>query len=113
MKRYSIPLLILVFILMLGNACKKSSGDTNKPFIVMLGSNPVYTPLGEDYIDAGAEAWDVTAEGDTVSIPERLEVNSNVNVDKEGEYEVKYNLSDESGNWADEKIRTVKVLITK
>lgn len=113
MKRYFPSLLLLLFIVSLAYACKKASGDTNKPFIVVLGSNPAYAPQGIDYIDAGAEAWDVTESGDTVDISNRLETNNNVNVDITGEYQVKYNLSDEAGNWADEKIRTVKVLVTK
>jgi hypothetical protein len=113
MKKYLLPLLIIVFIISLTYACKKANGDTNKPFIVLYGPNPAYAPQGVEYIDAGAIAWDVTESGDTVDISNRLEVNNNVNVDITGEYEVKYNVSDEAGNWADEKIRIVKVLITK
>lgn len=113
MKNYIIPLLILIFIIALGNACKKADGDTNKPFIIILGSNPVYAPQGVEYLDAGAEAWDLTEAGDTIDISGRLETSNNVNVDITGEYQVKYNVSDAAGNWADEQIRTVKVLVTK
>ena len=113
MKNNIIPLTILLFFIMLTFACSKGSGDTNKPFIVVLGPNPTYAPQNVEYVDAGAEAWDVTESGDTVDISNRMEVNNNVNVDITGEYQVKYNVSDEAGNWADEKIRNVKVLITK
>lgn len=113
MKKYIIPLVVLLFMLGLTCSCEKGSGDTNKPFIVVLGPNPVYAPQHVAYEDAGAEAWDVTETNDTVNISDRLETNSNVNVEVVGEYQVTYNVSDEAGNWAEEKSRTVKVLVTK
>lgn len=113
MKKYLLPVLIIIFLIGLSIGCKKKVGDTNKPFIVLLGLNPVYTPLGSEYIDAGAEAWDVTETGDTVDISNRLQVNSNVDINNEGDYSVRYNVSDEAGNAADEKVRTVKVVIGK
>jgi Bacterial surface protein, Ig-like domain len=113
MKKYLLPSLIVISVIFFADGCKKSNGDTNKPFIIILGDNPVYTPLGGEYVDAGAEAWDVTEVGDTVDISNRLEVNSNVDINNEGDYQVKYDVSDEAGNNADEKIRTVKVVIGK
>ncbi len=113
MKKYSPIILVILLFISFTFSCKKENGDTNKPFIIILGYNPVYTALDMDYIDAGAEAWDVTQTGDTVDISNRLYVNSNVDTDTEGEYEVKYNVSDEAGNRADEQKRTVKVVIGK
>lgn len=113
MKKYTLLVVMLIMGILFINACKEENGDNNKPFIVVLGLNPVFTPMGQPYDDAGAEAWDVTETGDTINISNRLQVNSNVNTDVEGNYEVKYNVSDEAGNNADEKTRDVRVVIGK
>lgn len=94
--------------------CKKTDdGDTYKPFIELLGYEPVYTPIGLPYTDAGAIAWDITIDGDTIDITDRLVTTNDVNVDMAGNYEVTYNVTDEAGNAADERKRTVKVVIGK
>lgn len=113
MKKYAFPVLVAILFVSFTYSCKKENGDTNKPFIIILGNNPVYVAQGMEYSDAGAEAWDVTQTGDTVDISNRLEVNNNVDINTEGNYEVKYNVSDEAGNRADEQIRIVKVVIGK
>jgi hypothetical protein len=110
-----LPLFILG-ILMLSAAmagCNKdeATADPYKPFIVLKGSNPTWSPLGEPYEDAGAEAYDITASRDTINITHRLQVVSNVNVDVVGSYAVRFNVSDEAGNSADEVVRTVYVNI--
>lgn len=108
--------LLFVFSgLLLATACKEDSKtESNKPFIVLKGSTPIYWSQGvSPYVDPGAVAWDITAENDTIDITDRMIVSDNVNVDELGEYNVKYNVSDEAGNQADEKVRLVKVVITK
>ena len=96
------------------SACKKDdNADKSKPFIEVLGYDPVYTALGMPYVDAGALAWDVTATGDTVDITNRLVTEDNVNIQVADTYEVTYNVSDEAGNAADERKRQVKVVIGK
>jgi hypothetical protein len=112
MKKYILPAFIVIVTIVFAGSCKKN-GDTNKPFIIILGYNPVYTPLGSAYVDSGAIARDVTEAGDTIDISQRLEVNSNVDINSEGDYQVRYNVSDEAGNKADEKTRSVKVVIGK
>ena len=108
-------LLIIVASFFLASSCKKDdNGDKNKPFIVVLGSNPMYWSQGSSpYIDPGAEAWDVTESNDTINISDRLVVTENVDVNTIGDYNVKFNVSDEAGNHADEKDRLVKVILTK
>lgn len=109
-------LLLFVFaVLLLATACKEDSKtESNKPFIVLQGSTPLYWSQGvSPYVDPGAVAWDITAENDTIDITDRMVVSDNVNVDALGEYSVNYNVSDEAGNQADEKSRVVKVVITK
>ncbi len=111
MKRqigFSAILLLAVF---LGSCHKAKNKDTTKPFIVMLGSNPVYTELDSAYTDAGAKAYDVQENGDTLDISTRLEVTNDVDIHKKDIYKVYYNVSDAAGNKADEKIRTVIVEI--
>ncbi len=104
-----------LLVLFWGTGCNKSSGpeDHNKPFIELLGSNPLYWEKGKAYEDPGAVAYDITAAGDTVDITDRLAVTGTVDVNTIGKYELRFNVSDESGNCADEKIRTVYVQIFK
>ncbi len=111
MKLFKLGLIILFFMAIA--ACEKEDdpADPYNPFIVLKGSNPAWTLLGEPYEDAGAEAYDITASRDTINITHRLQVNSNVNTAEIGSYQVRYNVSDEAGNQADEVIRTVYVNI--
>ncbi len=106
-------LLLSILFVALVSSCHKNSvpADTNKPYIVLLGSNPTYSQLGQPYNDAGANAFDITATGDTVAIQSRLTVTDNIDINTAGKYEVHYNVSDAAGNKADEKTRTVYVQI--
>ncbi|RLD46269.1 MAG: hypothetical protein DRI88_07800 [Bacteroidetes bacterium] len=114
MKNVKYLLLTLMAVTLLISACKKDdNADKAKPFIEVLGYDPVYTALGLPYIDAGALAWDVTATGDTVDITSRLVTQNNVDTQVAGTYEVTYNVTDEAGNAADERKRQVKVVIGK
>ncbi len=114
MKNLTYFLIAFTIITFIIGGCKKDEdGDTTKPFIELLGYDPVYTPVGLPYVDAGAIAWDVTMEGDTVDITDRMVTTGNVNVNLAGDYEVIYNVTDESGNVADERKRNVKVVIGK
>ncbi len=109
---------ILLFVVIASffvTACNKDDdGEKNKPFIVLLGANPMYWSEGiSPYVDPGAEAWDVTEDNDTVNITDRLIVTENVDVNTSGDYNVHFNVTDEAGNHADEKTRLVKVILTK
>ncbi len=107
-------LAILLFLFGLQISCNKNeSNDKNKPFIVLNGNPFMNWPLGTEFVDPGAKVYDVTETNDTIEISFRLETSGNVNIDLEGTYQLKYNASDEAGNRADEKIRSVNVLISK
>lgn len=107
-------LMVLFFFLGFQTSCKKNdSSDKNKPFIVLNGNPFINWPLGTDFVDPGAEVFDVTETNDTINISHRLETTGYVDADTQGTYKINYNASDEAGNNADEEIRTVKVLITK
>ncbi len=111
MKRWFGFSVILFLVVFLGSCRKAKTKDLTKPFIVMLGSNPVYTQLDSTYTDAGAKAYDVQQNGDTLDISTRIQVTNDVNIHKKDIYKVYYNVSDAAGNKADEKTRTVIVEI--
>lgn len=113
MKNLNLLLLIISVIIIFNISCKKEEGDTAKPFIELLGYDPVYTAVGLPYVDAGAIAWDITIDGDTIDITDRLVTDDNININVAGNYEVTFNVSDEAGNAADERKRMVKVVIGK
>jgi len=113
MKRWIGFFTILLLVVFLGSCHKAKIKDTTKPFIVVLGSNPVYTQLDSTYTDAGAKAYDVQQNGDTLDISTRLQVTNDVNIHVHDIYKVYYNVSDAVGNKADEKTRTVVVEIFK
>lgn len=104
---------LLLFVALIFSACKKEEGDQNPPFIIMNPPNPQVWAQYLPYVDPGAEAFDITEAGDTVDITSRLNTSNNVDVSISGEYQVRYNVSDEAGNNAEEQVRTVKVVITK
>ncbi|MFK5855060.1 MAG: DUF5011 domain-containing protein [Bacteroidota bacterium] len=109
-----IPIFIIVISILLASSCKKDEvGDGTTPEIIVLGINPLYWAVDIPYEDAGAMAFDITPEGDTIDITSRIITADNVDVSATGDYEVKYNVSDESGVNAVEKIRNVKVVVGK
>ena len=81
--------------------------DTTDPVITILGSNPVDVEAGTAYVDAGATALD-NADGD---ITGNINTVDNVNTGIIGAYTATYNVTDASGNFAEET-RTVNVVDT-
>ncbi|MEK7653347.1 MAG: immunoglobulin-like domain-containing protein [Patescibacteria group bacterium] len=79
--------------------------DRVKPVITIISDNPVTTPLGVEYVDAGATAND-NYDGDLTA---DIIVTSTVDTATAGTYTVTYNVSDSSGNAATPAIRTVIV----
>ena len=80
--------------------------DTTKPVISLNGPASITLNLGEVYIELGATATD-NFDGDITS---SIQVTGSVNTAVAGIYNIAYNVSDSSGNVADELIRTVEVL---
>jgi hypothetical protein len=112
MKKVLIPTILAVSFIILISACKKD-GDQNNPFIIMNPPNPLIWAQDLPYADPGAEAYDVTESGDTINITSRLQTTENVDVTTPGDYTVRYNVSDEAGNNAEEQVREVRVVLTK
>jgi cadherin-like protein/surface protein with Ig-like domain/K319-like protein/FG-GAP repeat protein/PKD domain-containing protein/VCBS repeat protein len=86
-----------------------SRTDTTKPVITLIGASPVTIEIGSAYADAGATASD-NADGDiTASI-----VTGGLPIDTSvlGSYTVAYDVTDSSGNAADQITRTVNVVDT-
>lgn len=79
--------------------------DRTIPVITLIGQSAESVEQWYQYIDAGATAFD-SRDGDLTS---QIVVTSNVDVSNIGTYEVRYNVSDKSGNQAAEVIRIVNV----
>lgn len=79
--------------------------DTVKPVITILGANPMTTKYRSTFIDPGATALD-NRDGDITS---RILRSGTVNTLRLGTYTLKYNVTDLSGNAADQKSRSVVV----
>ena len=78
--------------------------DTKKPELKLKGSNSITLPLNSNYIEYGASASDNCSE-----VPSNeIKITSNIDVTKEGTYNVNYSVSDNAGNIATLN-RTVKI----
>jgi hypothetical protein len=82
--------------------------DTTAPVITLLGANPVTLEVGAAYAEPGYTATD-DRDGD---ISASVVVAGLVNHNLLGAYTLWYNVSDSSGNPAEQKIRTVNVVDT-
>lgn len=71
--------------------------DKEKPIINLNGGNHSYAFLNEDFKDPGYSAND-NCGGD---ISQHVKVSSSVNISKSGTYDIKYSVSDASGNSTD------------
>lgn len=101
-------ILLLTLLILSAVSCKKDNNtDGSAPVITILGSNPCNHELGLPYTDAGASALDET-DGD---ISAEIEVINLVNPNVEGTYYVTYKVADQAGNKAENKVRTVNVMI--
>jgi len=80
--------------------------DTTPPMITLLGDNPVTLEVGTVYAEAGYTATD-NYDGDVTA---KVAVTGSVNHTGLGIYLLQYNVTDSSGNPAQEKTRTVKVV---
>lgn len=105
MKKIIIGLVILIFGLVLFVGCGVVTPDTTAPVITLLGENSVNLNVGDDYVDAGATAFD-NVDGD---ITANIIIVNPVDTSIAGTYIVTYNASDSAGNAADEATRTVNV----
>ncbi|MBZ0243586.1 MAG: DUF5011 domain-containing protein [Bacteroidales bacterium] len=111
-RQYFIFIVLLSFIFATGlSSCNKDEGldDSYPPFILLKGTNPTWSQLGEPYTDSGAEAFDITANQDTINISGRLTQTDNININETGSYKVFYDVSDAAGNKAEQVVRSVYV----
>jgi hypothetical protein len=95
--------LAIVFLLF---SCKES--DDVPPVITLTGDAQVTSVLNESYNDPGASATDDT-DG---NITGRIQVKSQVNVNRVGTYIVEYSVTDEAGNLALPVTRDVGIVNT-
>ncbi len=79
--------------------------DTTKPIITLNGEEHITLFVGDQYQEAGATAFD-NVDG---NITANIQILSPVNSAIAGEYIVRYNVSDQAGNQAEEVERTVTI----
>lgn len=131
MNRILVLFLFLAFLLSMAACNKDEEPETPyKPFIELMGENPVWSPLGEPYEDAGAKAYgvkevlapvpiggdeqagfEIIPRPDTFDISQYIKVSGHVNIDEVGIYQVHFNVENDAGIKADEVVRTVYVNI--
>jgi uncharacterized protein YxeA len=111
MKKIVKSVIYLIIIGVVFSSCEKQEEITDKepPFIVITGDNPVWVKKGDIYIDSGAKAYDTDETGDTLNISYKIQTENNINTLIIGLYFVRYNVSDENGNKAEEQIRKIYV----
>ncbi|RUS43831.1 immunoglobulin-like domain-containing protein [Cohnella sp. AR92] len=80
--------------------------DTQPPALKLLGKSEIRVTVGEAFADPGAEATDAYY-GDLTGL---IVVTGTVDTSKAGNYTLRYNVQDPSGNGAAEVKRTVKVV---
>ncbi|MDF4222185.1 DUF5011 domain-containing protein [Maribacter sp. M208] len=81
--------------------------DNDKPMIVLKGEDPIEINEGDTYFEPGYSATDLVDGSLTDNVIVGMQ---NVNLGLAGTYEITYNVSDESGNAADEVSRTINVI---
>ncbi|NQT83629.1 DUF5011 domain-containing protein [bacterium] len=82
--------------------------DTTPPEITLSGENPLTLEAGTPYDEPGYTATDDVDEDITANVV----VTGTVDHTTVGTYELRYNVSDSSGNPAEERLRTVNVVDT-
>ncbi|XID93377.1 immunoglobulin-like domain-containing protein [Paenibacillaceae bacterium WGS1546] len=79
--------------------------DTQPPVLTLLGESEISVSVGAAFADPGAQATDAYY-GD---VSDRIVVTGTVDTSQAGEYTIRYNVTDPSGNAAAEATRTVTV----
>jgi hypothetical protein len=84
-----------------------SDGTSNGiPVISLYGSASIQLEVGDAFQDPGAAAFDP----EDGNISSQIQVSGNVDSSQEGEYTLRYNVSDSDGNAANEVTRSVTVI---
>ena len=86
--------------------------DTTKPRLFLVGPSDVTVERLITYVDQGAAAFDFSSTGvqdNATNLTNQIVVTNPVDISTVGDYTVRFNVSDVSGNEADEITRTVRV----
>ena len=106
-------MLCVIFMCVLaacGGGGSTGSGSNDQPTITLLGANPLTVSFGEEFTDPGATATDTQGTDITESI---VVGGDTVDTGTLGTYAVTYDVSDASGNAAQQVTRTVNVIDDK
>ena len=102
------PILFVAFAVLFMHlwSCDKKSDDSEAPIINLKGDTLMYVNLDSAFIEPGYTAVD-NEDGD---ITDQVKIMGSVDVSTEGNYLLRYNVTDAAGNRAEEKQRKVRVL---
>lgn len=97
MKRFIYSIVPFIIALVLLQGCKKVTTDgftsiTVYPVINLEGEGSIFVKLGEEYQEPGYSA---SLDGNDVT--EDLVINSNIDIEKAGQYSVVYSMTNEDG----------------
>ena len=107
MRKLFLVLVVLVMSVVLLIGCSTVPPiDMTSPVITLIGESVVNLNIGDDYVDAGATAFDNVDGNITANIIVGGDI---VDTGKAGTYIPAYNVSDTAGNAAREVTRTVNV----
>ena len=104
MKTISVKVVGSLFLIASAMIAGCNKDDTTAPVITLKGSASMTIYTGDAFADPGATAED-DEDGDLTS---KVTVSGSVNTNQAGEYTLKYSVSDQAGNSAEET-RTVTV----
>jgi acetaldehyde dehydrogenase (acetylating) len=107
MNKTSLIIVVLGLVILTTTMCTKKEKDTTAPVIVLDGANPQYVARDSVYVEPGYTAND-DVDGDITNL---VKVKDDIDIHTEGTYHRKYNVTDASGNTAQEQIREVRVMV--
>lgn len=95
--------IIIILVILVAFSCKKE--DNTVPLLSLQGKDTILIALNSEYTEPGATATDDT-DGD---ISQNVAIDTDLDVNKVGYYNIAYTVSDEAGNISETLYRTVSV----
>lgn len=107
LKEKNMRTFLMCIVITLFLSCNDENKDNNPPVITLEGEDYIYWQKNKPWEDPGYSAFD-EEDGD-ITDNVRIDGEVNVSID-DSTYTLKYNVRDNAGNPAEEKIRKVRVL---
>ena len=80
--------------------------DTTKPLIILEGSSNILLEKGFQYVEPGYTATDFSG----IDLTSNVIINTNLDINIIGSYDIFYDVTDQYGNAANQKIRVVNIV---